>query len=101
MIIERQRIKCSALAAGYYRKQVEVKRSLPGVVKFGRQSKPLTIFMNIVANDLKDITGRWLDKEVAVLADIAFDSPDAIEPEAPRWARSLRRTQRMPQKRHR
>jgi hypothetical protein len=50
--------------------------------------------MSMVGNYLKDITERWLDKEVAVLADIAFDSPEPIEPEAARWARGLRGTGR-------
>jgi hypothetical protein len=45
------------------------------------------IFMNMVSNDLKGITGRWLDEEVAVLAEIAFDWPDVIDLEAVRWAR--------------
>jgi hypothetical protein len=87
-------------AASYYGKQVEVTRKLPEVVKFTRESKPHMIFMSLLGNYLKEITGHWLDKEVAVLTEIAFDSPDAIEPEAVRWARGQRGRRRMPLKRH-
>jgi hypothetical protein len=88
-------------AATYFRKQVEPTRKLPGILRFSRQAKPETIFMSMVGNYLKDITERWLDKEVAVLADIAFDSPEPIEPEAARWARGLRGTARSSHKRRR
>jgi hypothetical protein len=74
-------------AASYFRNLVEITRNIPGVVQFSRQSKPYTIFMSMVGNDLKRITGRWLDQEVAVLAEIAFDAPNVIDPEAARWAR--------------
>ena len=74
-------------AASYFRKEIEPSRNVPGVLNFGRQSEPHMIFMSMVSNDLKGETGRWLDEEVAVLAEIAFDWPDAIEPEAVRWAR--------------
>jgi hypothetical protein len=74
-------------AASYFRKEVEPSRNVPGVLKFGRQSQSHMIFMNMVSNDLKGITGRWLDEEVAVLAEIAFDWPDVIDLEAVRWAR--------------
>jgi hypothetical protein len=43
--------------------------------------------MSMVGNDLKQITGLWLDEEVGVLTEIAFDSPDVIGAEAARWAR--------------
>jgi hypothetical protein len=74
-------------AASYYRKEVEPSRNVPGVLKFSHKSEPHMIFMSMVSNDLKGETGSWLDEEVAVLAEIAFDWPDAIEPEAVRWAR--------------
>jgi hypothetical protein len=74
-------------AASYFRKEVEPSRNVPGVLKFSRKAEPHVIFMSMVSNDLKGTTGRWLDEEVAVLAEIAFDWPDAIEPEAVRWAR--------------
>jgi hypothetical protein len=73
-------------AASYFRKQVEPSRNVPGVLKFTRESKPHMIFVSMVSNDLKGIAGRWLDEEVGVLAEIAFDSPD-IDVEAVRWVR--------------
>jgi hypothetical protein len=88
-------------AATYFRKQVEPARNVPNVLRLSRQSKPETIFMSMVGNYLNDITGRWLDEQVAVLADIAFDSPEAIEPEAARWARSQRGTGKTSRKRRR
>jgi hypothetical protein len=77
-------------AASYHRTIVEPRRNVPGVLKFGRQSQPHMIFMSEVSNDLKGITGRWLDEEVAVLAEIAFNWPDVIDLEAVRWARRQR-----------
>jgi hypothetical protein len=74
-------------AASYFRKEVEPSRNVPGVLKFSRKAQPYMIFMSMVSNDLKGITGRWLDEEVAVLAEIAFDWPDVIDPEAVRWVR--------------
>ena len=74
-------------AASYFRKQVEPSRNLPGILKFSRKSKAHTVFMSMVGNDLKGITGRWLDEEVGVLTEIVFDSPDIIDAEAVRWAR--------------
>jgi len=74
-------------AASYFRKEVEPSRNMPGVLKFSRKAQPHTIFMSMVSNDLKGKTGPWLDEEVAVLAEIAFDLPDAIDPEAVRRAR--------------
>jgi hypothetical protein len=74
-------------AARCFRQEVDVSRDSPGVVKLSRESKPPTIFMSMVSNDLYNITGCWLDKEVAVLAEIAFDSQDVIDPEDARWAR--------------
>ena len=74
-------------AARYFRKQVEVSRIVPSVLKFGRKSKPQAIFMNMVGNDLNNITGSWLDEEVGILTEIAFASPDIIDPEDARRAR--------------
>jgi len=74
-------------AASYFRKEVEPSRNVPGVLKFSRKAQPHMIFMSMVSTDLKGITGRWLDEEVAVLAEIAFDWPDVIDLEAVRWAR--------------
>jgi hypothetical protein len=86
-------------AAAYHRKQVEVRRNLPGVLRVSRESKPEAIFMSMVGNHLNGVTGRWLDKEVAALADSAFDTPEPIEPEAARWARGQRGRRRTPHKR--
>jgi hypothetical protein len=74
-------------AATYFRKAVEPSRNLPGILKFGRQSQPHMIFISLVSNDLKEIAGRWLDEEVGVLAEIAFDFKDIIDAEAVRWVR--------------
>ena len=74
-------------AASHFRKEVEPSRNVAGVLKFSRKAQPHMIFMSMVSNDLKGITGRWCDEEVAVLAEVAFDWPDAIEPESVRWAR--------------
>jgi hypothetical protein len=51
-------------AASYFRKQVEPSRDLPGILKFSRKSKAYTVFMSMVGNDLKEITGRWLVKGI-------------------------------------
>ena len=45
------------------------------------------IFISMVSNYLKGITGRWLDEEVGVLTEVAFDSRDIIDPEAVRRVR--------------
>ena len=74
-------------AASYFRKQVEPSRNVSGVLRISRKPQPHMIFMSMVSNDLKGIAGRWLDEEVAVLAEIAFGWPDVIDLEAVRWAR--------------
>ena len=48
----------------------------PGVVRWNRKSKPFDIFISSLSNILKGLAGRWLDYEVAVLTQIAFDDPD-------------------------
>jgi hypothetical protein len=73
-------------AAHNFRREVAVSKNLPGVLKFSRKSKPPTVFMSIVGNDLNNITGCWLDQEVAALTEIAFNAPE-IDPEDARWAR--------------
>jgi hypothetical protein len=40
----------------------------------------------MVSNDLKRITGRWLDEDVAVLAEIALNVRDITDDQV-RWAR--------------
>jgi len=74
-------------AASYFRTIVEPRRNMPGVLKFGRQSQPHMILISMVSNYLKGITGRWLDEEVGVLTEVAFDSRDIIDPEAVRRVR--------------
>jgi hypothetical protein len=81
-------------AASYYRTTVEPSRNVPGVLKFGRQSQSHMIFTNMVSNELKRTTGRWLDEKVGVLAEIAFDSADIIDPEAVRGVRRQRKKSR-------
>jgi hypothetical protein len=81
-------------AASYFRKAVEPTRDIPGVLQFSRKSKPYMVFMSMVGNDLNGLTGRWLDEEVAVLTEIAFDSPDVIDTDAARWARRQRATRK-------
>jgi hypothetical protein len=84
-------------AAGYFRRKVELTRNIPDVVKFSRKSKPRMIFLSMVGNDLKQITGSWLDEQVGVLAEIAFDAPDVIDAEVARQARRQpRKRVRMP-----
>jgi hypothetical protein len=51
-------------AATYFRKAVEPARKVPGMLKFGRKSQPHTVFMSMVGNDLKEITGLWLVKGI-------------------------------------
>ena len=74
-------------AATYFRRAVEPSRNLPGILKFNRKSKPDKIFLSMVGNDVKKITGLWLDVEVGVLAEIAFASPDVVDAEAARRVR--------------
>jgi hypothetical protein len=52
------------------------------------------IFISMVSNELKGITGRWLDEQVGVLAEIAFESRDIIDPDAVRWVRRERKKAR-------
>jgi hypothetical protein len=63
-------------AAKQYRDQVAVSWKSPGVVKWTRQSRPTDIFASSLSNILRDLAGKWLDHEVAVLTQIAFDDPD-------------------------
>jgi hypothetical protein len=73
-------------AAQKYREYVAASRNLPGVIKWTRESKPPEVFMSLLSNDLKGITGRWLDQEVAVLTQIAFGDPD-FDKEQVFWVR--------------
>jgi hypothetical protein len=82
-------------AARQYREDVEVSRIVPGQVKWTRESKPRDIFMSLVSNYLNNITRRWLDDEVAILAQIAFDDPD-IDREQVEWLRRQVKRRRRP-----
>ena len=42
--------------------------------------------MILLSNDLKDIAGKWLDDQVAVLTEIAFDKSE-IDVDRVIWAR--------------
>jgi hypothetical protein len=68
-------------AARSYRKEVEPSRDVPGVVKITRQSGTPAVFMNKVSNYLKNITGRWLDDQTAVLTEITFKNIGDVESE--------------------
>ena len=73
-------------AARTYRDYVAVARNEARGMKWTRQSKPIHVFMSLLSNDLKGITGKWLDYEVAVLTEIAFDKPE-IDAENVIWVR--------------
>ena len=62
--------------AEQYQTFVAVSWDNPGVVRWTRQSKQSDIFISSLSNIMKDLAGRWLDDEVAVLTQIAFDDPD-------------------------
>lgn len=73
-------------AAQTYRDYVAVARNAARGMKWTRQSKPIHVFMSLLSNDLKGITRKWLDYEVAVLTEIAFDKPE-IDADKVIWAR--------------
>ena len=62
--------------AEQYQTFVAVSWDNPGVVRWTRQSKQSDILISSLSNIMKDLAGRWLDDEVAVLTQIAFDDPD-------------------------
>jgi hypothetical protein len=73
-------------AARTYRDYDAVSRNLPGVIKWTRESRPHHVFISQLSNNLRGITGRWLDYEVAVLTEIAFDEPE-IDSDQVIWVR--------------
>lgn len=73
-------------AARAYSDYVAVARNEDRGLKWTRQSKPTHVFMSLLSNDLKGITGKWLDYEVAVLTEIAFDKFE-IDADKVIWAR--------------
>lgn len=76
-------------AAQSYRGYVDdVSRHVPGQVKWTRQSSPHHVFISLISNSLRKITGRWLDHEVAVLTEIAFNVEIGVE--QVRWVRHPR-----------
>jgi hypothetical protein len=73
-------------AARTYRDYVAVARNEVRGMKWTRESKPPQVFMNVLSNDLKGISGKWLDYEVAVLTEIAFDIAE-IDTDKVVWVR--------------
>jgi hypothetical protein len=74
-------------AAKAHRMEVEPSRDVRGVVKTTRKSDTSAIFTSQVSNYLKDITGRWLDDQAAVLTEIAFEEIGDVESEKVKWVR--------------
>jgi hypothetical protein len=74
-------------AAGVFRMEVDPSRDVPGVVKVTRESDTPAVFTNQVSNYLKEITGRWLDDQAAVLTEIAFEAIGDVESERVKWLR--------------
>lgn len=72
-------------AARAFRMEVDPSRDIPGVVKVTRKSDAPDVFASQVSNYLKDITGRWLDDDVAVLTEIAFEKIGDVESEQVKW----------------
>jgi hypothetical protein len=73
-------------AAQTYRDFVAAARNETEGLTSTRQSKSIHVFMGFLSKDLKEITGKWLDYEVAVLSEIAFDKPE-IDSDQVIWAR--------------
>ena len=51
-------------------------------------SRARTYFIREVSGFIHDVTDRWLDQQVAVLTEIAFNTPDIISEDTVRKARS-------------
>ena len=68
--------------------EAAVSLSTPGQIKVSRSNRDRVreAFTSMVSNDLNKITGRWLDEDVAVLAEIALNVRD-ITVDQVRWAR--------------
>jgi hypothetical protein len=73
-------------AARAYSDYVAVARNEDHGLKWTRQAKPTHVFMRQLSNDLKGITAKWLDYEVSVLTEIAFDESE-IDTDQVIWAR--------------
>jgi hypothetical protein len=74
-------------AARVFRMEVDPSRDVPRVVKVTRESDTPAVFTNQVSNYLKEITGRWLDDQAAVLTEIAFEEIGDVESERVKWLR--------------
>lgn len=72
-------------AARAHRMEVDPSRDVRGVVKTTRKSDTSAIFTSQVSNYLKEITGRWLDDQAAVLTEIAFEEIGDVESEKVKW----------------
>jgi hypothetical protein len=73
-------------AAREYRDYVAVARNVVRGMTWTRQSEPMHVFMKQLSDDLKGVTGKWLDYEVAVLTEIAFGKLE-IDTDKVIWAR--------------
>jgi hypothetical protein len=69
-------------------READVSWTTPGQIRVSRSNRDRlrVAFTSMVSNDLHRLTGRWLDEEVAVLAEIALNARD-ITTEQVRWAR--------------
>jgi hypothetical protein len=75
-------------AAKLLRDEAAASWSTPGQIKVSRSNRDRVreAFTSMVSNDLKRITGRWFDQDVAVLAEIALNVRDITDDQV-RWAR--------------
>jgi hypothetical protein len=82
-------------AAKILRREAAVSFTQPGLLKVSRSNRDRAreAFTSMVSNDLKRITGRWLDEDVAVLTEIALNIRD-ITVDQVRWARQPARSGR-------
>ncbi len=62
--------------------------SKPGVRSDQNGSRARTYFIREVSGGIRDLTGKWLDKQVAVITDIAFNTGDIISVDSVRKTRS-------------
>ena len=74
-------------AARIFRMEVDPSRDVFGVVKIGRQSDTATIFISQTSYYLKDITGQWMDSQVAALTEMAFKKIGDVDYEHVKWLR--------------
>lgn len=77
----RELAKMLRIAAQAYRGHVEATRYTPGVIRVSREAGAAEIFASQVSHYLKEVTGLWLDDQVAVLTEIAFPDVGDVDPE--------------------